>query len=123
MDDILTNAKKIEDMIQHIEDLVERIPDSSYEKATAIANYDRAIAIASAKIKNGDIKEIEDINGKMIPIGPSPANLIPLYAKGICYQEVFAKEAGEAGYKGVITMIDARKAQLNGLQSINKVIT
>lgn len=122
MDDVLTNAGKIHKMNQQIEELVNQIPNASQVKAESYANYDRAIAIASAKIKNGDITEIEDLNGEKIPIGPSPANLIPIYAKGICYKEAFDKIAGEAKYKGVTTMIDARKAQLNGLQSINKVL-
>lgn len=122
MDDILTNAQKIENHLILIDKLIDEIPESSMEKANGIANYDRAIAITILKLKNGDITEMEDFNGETIFLDKLPATLIPQVAKGICYKEAFDKEMGEAAYKGIITMIEARKAQLNGLQSINKVL-
>ena len=122
MDDVLTNVNKIERLIDEIDTICDNIPDSADHKAITYSAYDRAIAIASAKIKNGLIKHIEDFDGTKIPISASPANLIPIYAKGVCYKEAYDKIQGEAGYKGLISTLDARKAQLNGRQSITKVI-
>ena len=122
MDDILTNADKIERLIAEIDIICDNIPDAGDEKAIGISEYDRAIAIPSAKIKNGMITYIEDLDGTKIPISSSPANLIPIYAKGICYREALRKERADAGYKGLISILDARKSQMNGRQSINKVI-
>ncbi len=41
-------------------------------------------------------------------------------AKGIVYKESFAKESGDAEYKATVSIVDAIKAELNGLQSINR---
>lgn len=122
MDDILTNAQKIETLINLIEQEIEKLDDASMMKANGIANYDREIAITILRLKNGDIKTMPDTEGKEIPIGNLPATLTIPVAKGICYKAAFDKEAGENEYKSTNTRIDARKAQLNGLQSINKVL-
>jgi hypothetical protein len=118
MDDILNNANKIERMIGLIEELVSQIPDAAVEKANGIANYDRELAITILKMKNGEIGEFEGIEIKNVP-----ATLIPAIAKGICYKACFDKEAGDAGYKGLISVLEARRAQLNGHQSVFKVLS
>lgn len=122
MDDALTTATKIEMMIGKIEALVEQIPEISMEKANGTSNYDRAMAITVLKLKNKQILSMQDLDGSRIAIDNPPATLIPLIAKGICYKEAFDKEVSEAGYKGIITMIDAHRAMLNGYQSIFKVL-
>lgn len=110
---------KVADLIQHkIAELDEERPklfDTAQSKAQAIAEYDKALAIASLKLRNGTISQLE---GE--PVRNLPANLIPIVAKGLCYQECFNKEAEEGCYKAVISNIDAIKAGLNGLQSLNK---
>lgn len=122
MVDILTNADKINRMIEEIEAILNSIPEAADEKAMAISGYDRELAITIIKIKNGLIKEIEDFDGTMIPLGPVTATERVTIAKGIIYQASLRKEAADAGYKGIVSTLDARKAQLNGLQSLNKVI-
>lgn len=122
MDDILTNARKIETLINLIEEEIEKLDDASTMKANGIANYDRELAITILKLRNGMIKSMTDENGDLVSIDNLPATLIIPVAKGICYKVSFDKEAGESEYKSVVTKIDARKAQLNGFQSINKVI-
>lgn len=110
---------KVADLIQHkIAELDSERPklfDTAQSKAQAIAEYDKALAIASLKLRNGTISQLE---GE--PVRNLPANLIPIVAKGLCYQECFTKEAEEGCYKAVISNIDAIKAGLNGLQSLNK---
>jgi hypothetical protein len=123
MEDAISYAQKIENMIQVIDQLVDQLDDASMDKANGIANYDRAIAITILKIKNGEITQMEDFDANIIPFKGLPATLITQVAKGICWKEIFDKEAGDAGYKGITTKIEARKAQLNGYQSINKIIS
>lgn len=117
MDDILTTAQKIEFKIEDIENMAGKLEQAALEKSTTLADYDRAIAVTTLQLRNGVIKEFEGQE-----VGNIPATLIPLIAKGICYKEAFDKEMGETGYKSLTTKIDAHKAVLNGLQSINRFI-
>lgn len=115
--DALTTKEKIELTIESIESEVEKLEEAGTEKAVTIANYDKAIAVTILKLRNGAIKEFE---GE--PVNNIPANLIPQVAKGICFREAFDREMGENNYKSLNTRIDAKKAVLNGYQSINKVL-
>ena len=115
--DILTNAANIAFTIEMISNEANKIEAAARDKANTLANYEREIAITILKIKNGAIPEFE---GQ--PINNLAANLIPVVAKGICYNECFEREMGEANYKGLIVRIDALKAQLNGYQSLNKTM-
>lgn len=117
MQDALTNAAKIEFSISEIEKLIDEVEDVAQMKANGIANYDKAVAITILKLKQGLIKEFEGTKIESIP-----ATVLPTIAKGICYKEAYDKEIGESIYKGLITKIEARKAQLNGYQSLNKII-
>jgi hypothetical protein len=117
MDDILTTAQKIKSKIEDIEKMADKLQQAGIEKASTSADYDRAIAITSLRLRNGVIEEWEGEK-----VGSLPATLIPGIAKGICYKESYDKEMGETGYKSLTTKIDAHKAVLNGLQSINKVV-
>jgi hypothetical protein len=108
-------AELIRDKILELDQERPRLFDTSQSKAQAISDYDRAIALVVLKLKNETIREFE---GELI--GKLPVTLIPIIAKGICYKECFMKEAEEGGYKAVISNIEAIKAGLNGLQSVNK---
>jgi len=114
-DDPIAVAQLIQDKILELDQERPRLFDTSQSKAQAISDYDRAMALVVLKLKNGTIKEFE---GE--PIINIAVTLIPLIAKGICWKECFTKEAEEGGYKAVISNIEAIKAGLNGLQSINK---
>lgn len=114
-DDPIAVAELIQDKILELDQERPRLFDTSQSKAQAISDYDRAIALVVLKLKNETIREFE---GEAI--GKLPVTLIPMIAKGICWKECFTKEAEEAGYKAVISNIEAIKAGLNGLQSINK---
>lgn len=116
--DALNTRDKIEYSISEIERLIDDLDDIAQLKANGSSNYDKALAVTILKLKNGLIKEFEDQK-----IDTLPATLIPIVAKGIIYQEAYDKEAGEALYKSLITKIDARKAILNGHQSISKIIS
>ena len=122
-EDAITYAEKINRKIDEIDKLVDRTEDLGNDKATALANYDRMVALTTIKVKSGIIVAMEDTDGSMIDI---PKNISAvertLICKGICWEEKLEQEGAEALYKSNITIIDAKKAQLNGLQSINKVL-
>ena len=113
--DVFTTRQKIEDKISDIETERVKIVECAIEKAKAISEYDREIAITTLKLRNGAISEWEGQK-----ISNLPANLIPKVAQGLCWNECFNKEAADGMYRGVISNIEALKSQLNGLQSINK---
>ena len=60
--------------------------------------------------------------GKFLNVENTTATNVFVIAKGICCAEALQKEAGEAGYKGLIVTIEALRAILNGYQSIFKII-
>lgn len=121
--DAITYARMIEEKIKEIDNLIDNVQDAADSKALGIANYDRKLAITILKLKKGLITTMPDEDGSLIDIPSSiTARDRELIAKGVIWQESLAKESGDSGYKGIITMIEAKKAQLNGLQSINKVL-
>lgn len=113
--DTVTSAAKIEIKIAELECERGKINDFAMEKADGISQYDRHIAITILKLKEGIITEFEGV-----PIKALQATLIPKIAQGICFNECYAKEAKDGLYRGLISNIDAIKAELNGLQSINR---
>lgn len=117
MDEINTNAGKIETIITQIDELLKNIDKSGLEKASAIMDYDKAIAVTTLQLRNGSITEYEGES-----LSNLPATLIPSIAKGICYQQIYSRELADASYKSLITKIESLKAMLNGYQSILKYI-
>ena len=114
--DILTNAQKIHNKIEELEKKRDDIFQFANDKADSISIYEKNLALTILRIKNGNIKFFEGV-----PIPEKLAvTLIRDVAKGICYKDVFTKEANEAGYKGIVTICECIRAELNGLQSINK---
>ena len=89
--------------------------DSAKNKARAISNFAKNVAIKELKLKNGLITEWEGIE-----VGKVVASSARKIAEGMCWFEMNDKEEGEALYKAHLTNIEAIKAELNGLQSINK---
>ena len=106
-------ATKIEEKIKTLEMGREILKDHAKNKALAIANYDKVIAITIIKLKNG----VEfDLDGNKVknPL----ATITEKIAKGICYQERLDAELAEAEYKNGIVGMSAIQAELNGYQSI-----
>jgi hypothetical protein len=113
--EVLQVADLIREKIQELEQERPKLLDQAQAKAQAISNYDRAVAIAVLKIKNGTITQLDGEN-----IGKVAANLIPYIAKGLCFKECFDKEAEENGYRAILSNIQAIQAELNGCQSLNR---
>lgn len=107
-------AKSIEARIAKLETITGKLDEAGNIKALAIGDYDKAIAIATAKLALGTVKEVcgEPIEGK------PPATLIKKLAEGMCSEERVAQEIAIVGYKSVVTKIEVLQATLNAKQSV-----
>jgi hypothetical protein len=114
-DDIMSLAYQIQDKVTEIEIERKKLDALAKRKAATQSNYDRMMSLVILKIKNGTIREHD---GE--PIGSIVQSNIPIIAKGICWNECLEKEEAEALYKACISNLEAMKAELNGLQSINR---
>lgn len=109
-------ADLIQDKIAEIRIARLLIKEYATRKSTSAAKYSKQIAIVTLQLKNNQIEQFE---GEIIP--PNPAvTLIKTLAEGICWEAELEKEEGENQYKGLIAILDAIKAELNGLQSVNR---
>jgi len=115
-DDILTSCRRIESKIQELETHRESILDAATKKATTLSEYRKKKAVTVLKLRN---KMIPSFEGIVISY-PLAVTLVDSIATGICYKELLYRHDAEGSYKGLVTIIDSIKAELNGLQSINK---
>jgi len=115
-DDILENKQKIENKIQELEALREGVFPAAIDKAKYMAEYRKEKALTILKLRNGVIKSFE---GELIKY-PLQTTVMGDIAAGICWKEKMDQDEAEGVYKGLITILDAVKAELNGLQSINR---
>ena len=115
MDDAITLRQNIEAKIQQLEKQRLRLFKAAQFKAQKIAEYDKAISLTMLKLKNGVITEFEGEK-----IDGVTATTVEKIARGLCWNEALKKEEGESLYKSLLTNIDCIRAELNGLQSINK---
>lgn len=88
---------------------------SAKQKARAISEYARKVTNTEIKLKNGLIDKIDGVE-----VGKVVASSARKIAEGYCWKEMFEMESAVALYKSNLTNIEAIKAELNGLQSVNK---
>lgn len=114
MPDIQPIYDAIEKRIKWLEDITGKLTEVGNIKALAIGDYDKAIAIATAKLALGTVKEVQGvaIHGK------PPATLIKKLAEGMCSEERVAQEIATNAYKATVTQIQVLEATLNGYQSL-----
>ena len=91
------------------------IKNRAKARAETISNYERQISVTIIKLKNGVRFEVDGEE-----IQNPPVTIIEKIAKGICYESKLDMELAEGEYKSLITNIETVKAELNGLQSINR---
>jgi hypothetical protein len=108
-------AELIREKIEELKTERLKIFEAAEEKSQSTSDYDRAMALGYIKVKN---KKITQLDGE--PIGEVVQSNLPLIVKGVCWEECLYKERGENGYKAILSNIEAIKAELNGLQSINR---
>lgn len=108
-------AEKILDMNSMLEKMRAEIKNRSVKKANTISEYDKSLALTIIKLRNGVEVPFE---GEVVK--DPPVTILEKIAKGICWKERLEMETHDAEYKSLITNIETLKAQLNGLQSVNR---
>ena len=101
--DVIQISKQIESKITLLEHGRSELRGKAKDRATAISEYDKCLAVAIINHRDS---------------GKYPATLIEKIAKGDCYKERAAAELAEAEYKLTVTKMNAIQAELNGWQSI-----
>lgn len=115
MGDLIDIAQQIYDCKEALDKMKPEIKSRAQKRASALAEYDKKIAITIMGLKNGKTFEMD--NQRIVD---PPVTVMEKLAKGLCYQEKLAMELADAEYKSLMSNIETTKAQLNGLQSINK---
>ena len=111
--EVIQVSKTIENLIKEIGKCRREIETKGKARAKAIMEYDKAMAICTATLRNDKIYMLA---GKEYP--QPPTTLVEKLAKGICAQQRYDCEIAESAYKACISNLEALKAQLNGYQSI-----
>lgn len=105
--------EKIKILIKDIGECRRAIEDKGRDKAVAVSDYDRKLAVTLAELRNSETYKLA---GKEYPV--PPVTIMEKIAKGICSTERYALEVAESAYKSCISNLEALKAQLNAMQSI-----
>jgi hypothetical protein len=116
--EVMQIANEILENINLLKKMQIVIKERAENKAIALSEYDKSMAITIMKLKNGVEMQLDDVT-----ISNPPATLIEKIAKGICWEAKQKMELSEALYKSCISNIDATQAILNGYQSLNKHLT
>lgn len=106
-------ANTIEKLISEIGKTRREIEDKGKEKAIAISEYDKKIAVTLATLRNAETYELAGSTHKAPPV-----SLAEKIAKGICSEERYKMELATSAYAAVISNLEALKAQLNAFQSL-----
>lgn len=114
MPDIGIVYEAIEKRIKWLEDITSKLTEAGNIKALAIGDYDKAIAIATAKLALGQVKEVLGVKVD----GKPPATLIKKLAEGMCHEEQVAQIIATNEYKSILTKIEVLGATLNAKQSL-----
>ena len=118
MNDIIQVNNEIEAKIKLLEKMRVEIKGRAEEKAAALSEYDKQLAITIIRLKNNNIDEWE--GEKLVNI---QATVLEKIARGICWEAKLKMEKADAMYKSLISNIDSVQAELNGWQSINRHIS
>ena len=111
--EVIKVSQTIENLIKEIGKSRREIEAKGKARAKAVMEYDKAMAICMATLRNDKNYMLA---GKQYP--SPPTTLVEKLAKGICAQHRYDLEIAESAYKACISNLEALKAQLNGYQSI-----
>lgn len=115
--EVIQIAKQMEDKIKLLEVGRKALGERAKNRAEAIANYEKVLAITIIKLRNG--VELELDSNK---IKDPPTTIIEKISRGICWKESLEKDKTEAEYRNAIAGMKAIEAELNGFQSINRYL-
>lgn len=114
---VIDVANRIEKKIALLEKARGTLEGLANDKALTAALYDKDLAIAILKLKNGKPFELE---GETIK--DPPATIIEKIARGIVWESKLKADQAEAAYKLAITKLECVQAELNGWQSYNRYL-
>ena len=117
MSELLKLAKLINGKIASIEDLRTKLDGLAVDKANALSQYEKKVAVTIIQLKTGGEVELEGVTYYNPPI-----TVTEKIARGVCWQECLEKEKSDGLYKACVTNISALTSQLNGYQSINRYL-
>jgi len=115
--DIQTVAAEIREKIDRLRDGRKDLARRADNKANAIGEYEKHLAIVLIGLRNGKEYVLDGV-----AIKDPPVTIAERIARGICYQEKINAEKAEAEYRNAIAGMSALEAELNGLQSINRYL-
>jgi len=101
--DILEVARRIDEKIKLLETGRSKLNELAENKARSISEYDKALAMSILETKE-----------------TQPATLCEKVAKGVVFQKRYDMEVADALYRNATSKMESIKAELNGLQSINR---
>ncbi len=111
--EVIEISREIEKRIGLLATARKELAKRAKEKAAAIADYDRALAITLIKLREGVELAFEGHKLKNIPV-----TVMEKIAKGMCFQERLAMEEAAASYGVAVSGMNSLQAELNGFQSI-----
>ena len=98
-------ADKIQVSMKHITELIDELNVQAENKAEALAEYDKQMAIKELLLKE-----------------KHPVTLVKDLAKGECSNYRYVMEVAVSKYKSTLTKIESYQAILNGWQSVNRYL-
>lgn len=110
---IIKIAEKIESKIDQLEKARKELDSAATEKVESLIAYEKVLAVTLVRLRNGEEYLFEGNK-----IKDPPVSIIKEITKGICWQDRLESDAAEVKYKNILAIIEIRKAQLNGYQSI-----
>jgi len=111
--DIISINKQITDNIILLRKTRDSLKLRAEDKAKAIGEYEKKIAITMLELRNGKVVMLD---GKEVAY--SSATGLEKIAKGVCYKESIARDLAESNYKNAVSALNGIQAIINALQSM-----
>ena len=87
------------------------------DKAKALGEYEKAIALTMLRLRNGQKVELD---GEEVVY--SSATGLEKIAKGVCYKESIARDIADSKYKNAVLALQAIHTTINALQSMLRYV-
>jgi len=113
--EILKIHEQIKDNILLLRKTRDTLKVRADDKSKAIAEYEKAIAIITIRLVNG-----EPIDFEGMVVQKPPATIMKDIVKGICYKERIAADLTESNLKSAMLGLKAIETTIMALQSLLK---
>lgn len=116
--DVVNIAQQIEKKIHLLETGRDKLEVLALEKAKALGEYEKEIAITLMGLRAGRAFEL-----KGETIKDPPVSIMEKTAKGLCWEASIATSLADSRYKLGVEKMKSIQAELNGYQSIYRYLT